>query len=66
MLLLRLPKDDASISTDSASYLIPADWVGEHYVVSECGWWRGKVCIVQIESERYIEWLQAYSLNLDD
>jgi hypothetical protein len=64
-LLLRLPSDDAWVSAGDASYLIPADWVGEHEIVSECGWWMGKICIVEIDGMRYIEWLQAYSLNLD-
>ena len=66
MLLLRLPNDDAWITADTASYFIPADWVGEHEIVSDCGWWRGKICIVKIEGERYIKWLQAYSLDIDE
>lgn len=31
----------------------------------QTGWWRGKVCIVQSEDGRFIEWLKAYSLEIE-
>lgn len=64
--LLQLPHEDAWVNAGDAQYLIPADWLGEHEIVSECGWWIGNVCIVQTESARYIEWLYAYSIKFDE
>ncbi len=65
-MLLQLPDEDASIYAGDAEYRIPADWKGVHKIVSECGWWIGTISIVQIESKRYVEWLQSYSLRFDD
>lgn len=66
MMLLQLPDEDALVQAGCVQYVIRADWTGEHEIVSECGWWIGTVSIVQDESARYIEWLQAYSINFND
>lgn len=64
-MLLQLPNEDASINAGDAEYVILADWVGVHDIVSVCGWWIGKVSIVEINSVRYVEWLQSYSPKFD-
>lgn len=58
--------EDVWLTFCGVEYLIPADWVGEHEIVSECGWWIGKVFIVQNENGRFIDWIAAYSLRFDD
>lgn len=65
-MLMQLTNEDVLIQAGSAQYLIHADWSGVHDIVSECGWWIGKVRIVHQNGLRYIDWLYAYSIKFDD
>jgi hypothetical protein len=64
-MLLPLPDEDALLRAGDVEYEIPTSWTGVHDIVSVCGWWIGKISIVQIGSVRYVEWLQCYSLNFE-
>lgn len=64
-MLVQLSDEGDWIEAGEVRYYIPNDWSGEHSIVSECGWWIGKVFIVQNGIARYIEWLQAYSIKFD-
>jgi hypothetical protein len=65
-MLVKLTFDGDWIDANGVRYFIPGDWVGEQEIVSDCGWWIGKVFIVQNDGCRFIDWLAAYSLRFDD
>jgi hypothetical protein len=63
--MLRIPADNTWITFDKTQYFIPSDWEGECDIVSDCGWWRGKVCIVKTSAGRFVKWIQCYSLKFE-
>jgi hypothetical protein len=65
-MLLLLPSKNASVCVGDVEYSVPNDWVGQHDITSDCGWWIGQISIVQVDGERYLEWLKTYSLRFDD
>lgn len=63
---MRLPDEDVVISLGDSEYFIPAKWRGRRRIVSECGWWIGKISIVRFRGSRWVEWIKVYSLVFDE
>jgi len=61
-----IPNEDVTISFGDSEFFVPKEWRGRRRIVSECGWWIGRISIVQMRGLRFVEWIKVYSLVFDD
>lgn len=61
-----IPNKDVVIHLGGSEFLVPKGWHGRRRIVSECGWWIGRISIVRMRGLRFVERIKVYSLVFDD